>query len=77
MDKEWKLKAVKQCRASSSYFFLFIPIFFKILLFFPIFAPKFQCFPIFSNKTYRYLHICSYMPMHGTEEKFHPEFYAV
>ena len=59
-------------------FFLLFPTFsyfFKIFLFIPIFAPKFLFFPIFSliwNKTYRYLHFCSYMTIGATVEKFSP-----
>ena len=61
-------------RASTSYFFPTFSYFFKIFLFIPIFASKFLFFPIFSliwNKTYRYLHFCSYMTIGATVDNVH------
>ena len=41
--------------------------------YFSYFVPQIPIFPIFSlmwNKTYRYIQVCSYMPIHASEETF-------
>ena len=57
-------------RASTSYFFPTFSYFFKIFLFIPIFCSEIPIFSLIWNKTYRYLHFCSYMTIGATVEKF-------
>ena len=47
-----KVKIGRECRASSSYFFLFFPIFLSILLFFLFFSNFLLFFLFFSHFTY-------------------------